>query len=186
MTLLRFMTSVVLLPCVWAGEEKNLEVQEPESTEREDDEVEEEEREGEADEAAGAEEEEPLAVADESRDLPESCKPKMKLFTGKSAAGLRIRSEPSRIVSQMFLRGMHVWMISMPMFKSHCEPKFSLLSHSFISGWYRWNHQTWGLLHIHWRGTYNRGLNMYVALGNSPPLTALTWFSRIPNLTCLC
>lgn len=98
----------------FAGEEKALEVQEPESAEGEDDEEEEEEKEGEADRAAGAEEEEPLAATDESRDLPESCKPKMKLFTGKSAAGLRIRSEPSRVVSQIFLRGMQVWVISMP------------------------------------------------------------------------
>ena len=94
-----------LLPCLFAGEEKALEVQEPESAEGEYDEEEEEERGGEADQAAGAEEEEPLPATDESRDLPESCKPKMKLFTGKSAAGLRIRSEPSRIVSQIFLRG---------------------------------------------------------------------------------
>ena len=86
------------LSCLCAGEEKALEVQEPESAEGEDDE---EEREGEADQAAGAEEEEPLAVADESQDLPESCKPKMKLFSGKLAAGLRIRSEPSCMVSQI-------------------------------------------------------------------------------------
>ena len=71
---------------------------EPESPEGEDEESEaEEEREGEADQAAGAEEEQPQA-AEETQDLPDSCKPKMKLFSGKLAAGLRIRAEPSFLV----------------------------------------------------------------------------------------
>lgn len=81
-----------------AGQEKALEVLEPEPAEGEEVEEEEETREGGADQAAGAEEEQPLAAADDSQELPESCKPKMKLFTGKSAAGLRIRSEPSFVV----------------------------------------------------------------------------------------
>ena len=88
-------------PYLCAGEQKAVEVQEPESAEGEDGEEEEEEREGGADRAAGAEEEEPLPAADESQNLPDSCKPKMKLFTGKLAAGLRIRSEPSFMVSQL-------------------------------------------------------------------------------------
>ena len=82
-----------------SGREKALEVSEPESPEGED-EVEdekEEEREREAGEAAGAEEDRPEA-AEEIQELPESCKPKMKLFTGKLAAGLRIRAEPSFMV----------------------------------------------------------------------------------------
>ena len=85
--------------CVlFAGQEKALDVIEPESPEGEDDEEEEEEeRGGGADEAAGVEEEQPLA-ADESAELPDSCKPKMKVFPGKTAAGLRIRAEPSFLV----------------------------------------------------------------------------------------
>ena len=81
----------------FAGQEKALDVIEPESPEGEDEEEEEEERGGGADEAAGVEEEQPLA-ADESAELPDSCKPKMKVFPGKTAAGLRIRAEPSFLV----------------------------------------------------------------------------------------
>ena len=60
---------------------------------------EEEEGEGEVEEdqaAGGAEEEEP--ASDKTHELPESLKPKMKLFSGNLAAGLRIRAEPSFLV----------------------------------------------------------------------------------------
>ena len=79
---------------------------EPEPAEGEE---EEEEGEVEAEQApgsGGAEEEEgegegeqPLPVSDEAKEIPESLKPKMKLFSGNVAAGLRIRAEPSFLVS---------------------------------------------------------------------------------------
>ena len=83
---------VCVCVCVCAGQEKALEVIEPELPEGGD-----EEEGGSGEQASGEEEEQPLAV-DESQELPESYKPKMKLFTGKSAAGLRIRAEPSFLV----------------------------------------------------------------------------------------
>ena len=79
---------------LYVGQEKALEVTEPESPEGEDEEQADEEEEERGGEAAGAEEEQPLA-ADESPELLEKFKPKMKLFAGKMAAGLRIRAEPS-------------------------------------------------------------------------------------------
>jgi hypothetical protein len=52
----------------------------------------------------GAEEEEEErhpSVSEETHELPESLKPKMKLFSGNLAAGLRIRAEPSFLVSKL-------------------------------------------------------------------------------------
>ena len=54
----------------------------------------------------GAEEEEEEhhpSVSEETQELPESLKPKMKLFSGKLAAGLRIRAEPSFLVSEKIM-----------------------------------------------------------------------------------
>ena len=79
---------------------------EPEPAEGEE---EEEEGEVEAEQAPGSggaevevgegEGEQPLPVSDEAKEIPESLKPKMKLFSGNVAAGLRIRAEPSFLVS---------------------------------------------------------------------------------------
>ena len=82
---------------MFSGEEKAVEVLEPEPAEGE-----EEEEEGEVEEdhaAGGAEEEEQPSAGEETQELPESLKPKMKLFSGNLAAGLRIRAEPSFLVS---------------------------------------------------------------------------------------
>ena len=86
--------------CICLGEEKALEVVEPEPAEGE---VEDDEREGEEDQDAGGAEEAQPSASEESQELPESCKPKMKLFSGKLAAGLRIRSEPSFLVSTWYM-----------------------------------------------------------------------------------
>ena len=80
-----------------SGEEKAVEVLEPEPAEGE-----EEEEGGEVDKdlaTGGAEkEEEEPSTSEETQELPESLKPKMKLFSGNLAAGLRIRAEPSYVV----------------------------------------------------------------------------------------
>ena len=81
------------------GQEKALEVMEPEPAEGEEEEGEGEGAREEDQDAGGAEEEQPSASEDMSQELPELYKPKMKLFTGKLAAGLRIRAEPSFLVS---------------------------------------------------------------------------------------
>lgn len=74
-----------------------MKVEEPEPAEGEDEESEVEM--AEEDQAAGgAEEEERPTASEETEELPESLKPKMKLFSGKVAAGLRIRAEPSFMV----------------------------------------------------------------------------------------
>ena len=83
---------------LYSGEERAVEVLEPEPAEGEE---EEDEGEVERDHAAGGaeEEEEHPSVSEETQELPESLKPKMKLFSGNLAAGLRIRAEPSFLVS---------------------------------------------------------------------------------------
>ena len=55
----------------------------------------------------GEEEGHPL-VSEEAQELPESLKPKMKLFSGNLAAGLRIRAEPSFLVSKSLIMCVHV------------------------------------------------------------------------------
>ena len=83
---------------LYSGEERAVEVLEPEPAEGEE---EEDGGEVEEDHAAGGaeEEEEHPSVSEETQELPESLKPKMKLFSGNLAAGLRIRAEPSFLVS---------------------------------------------------------------------------------------
>ena len=75
---------------------------EPEPAEGEEEEeggeVEDDQAMGEAEEE-GEEEHHP-SVSEENQELPESLKPKMKLFSGNLAAGLRIRAEPSFLVSE--------------------------------------------------------------------------------------
>ena len=81
---------------------------EPAKGEEEGGEVEEDQAVGGAEE--GEEEGHP-SVSEEAQELPESLKPKMKLFSGNLAAGLRIRAEPSFLVSKsliMCLLCMHV------------------------------------------------------------------------------
>ena len=85
-----------------SGDEKAVEVLEPEPAEGEE---EEEGGEVEDDQAMGGaeeegEEEHHPSVSEETQELPESLKPKMKLFSGNLAAGLRIRAEPSFLVSE--------------------------------------------------------------------------------------
>ena len=73
------------------GQEKSLEVVDAELAE-----------EPEPVNSSSAEQGEPTVVpAAPEGSEPQVCKPKMKLFTGKAAPGLRIRSEPSFIVSRL-------------------------------------------------------------------------------------
>ena len=71
------------------GQSKELDVAEAESPEEEE---EEEEKEGDEEEEKEEEEEEVIIF-----------KPRMKFFSGKNAAGLRIRAEPSLLVSTSLL-----------------------------------------------------------------------------------
>ncbi len=82
-----------------SGKEQELEVTEPELPEGEEVEEEEEEEEEEGEEDEKREKVDKEGEAEEKEEEYTIFKPKMKFFSGKTAAGLRIRTEPSFLVS---------------------------------------------------------------------------------------
>ena len=77
------------------------------------------------------EEEHHPSVSEETQELPESLKPKMKLFSGNLAAGLRIRAEPSFLVSEKIMCK-HVQCVCMHLISlDMCADNIMLIFHNF-------------------------------------------------------